>query len=65
MTLGKLGDRLVNSDNLQVSMEVTVSEVPRSIGDIPQYFVLKSLYDLGVAFFGTAQKLNSISPYWF
>lgn len=36
MTLGKIGDRLVNSVNLQVSMEVTVLGGPRSIDDIPQ-----------------------------
>lgn len=54
------GGSPVNNRNLNISKEVTVSNVPRNIGHVLLYIVLEYLnWDITIA--GTAQELNLVS----
>lgn len=53
--LGNFLDDLMHSPHLQVSMDVAVADVPKSICNVSQYFVLKYLTQL----FGILPNLNT------
>ena len=65
MALCESGDSLINSVHPKVSMQVTISDVPWRIGDIPQHVVLESLDSKDVTFAGTTPELYAIGPHWF
>jgi len=44
---------------LQVSVEVIVSNVPGCIDRVPEYFVLKSLYNVYITLFGATPELDT------
>jgi len=46
--------------HLQVSVEVSVSNVPGCIGHVPQYFVLESLYNLCITLSGATPQLDTV-----
>jgi hypothetical protein len=46
----------------QVSVVVIVSNVPECIGNVPEYFVLESLYNVYIALFGATQGLGTVCP---
>jgi len=51
-----------NRFHFEVSMEVSVPNVPRCINDVPEYFVLESLYYSSVAWFRASPLLYGIGP---
>jgi hypothetical protein len=46
----------------QVSVEVTVSDVPGFIDNAPEYFVLESLYNVYITLFGATPELDTVCP---
>ena len=50
MILCKSLDFARHNVHFQVSVKVTVSNVPGSIDNVPKYFVLESLYDVYISF---------------
>jgi hypothetical protein len=44
--------------HLQVSVEVTVSNVPGYVDHVPEYFVLESLYNVSITLFGATPELD-------
>jgi hypothetical protein len=51
MLLSGLSNSTRNHLHLRVSMEIGVSDIPRSIIDVPKYLVLKLLNDVSVGLF--------------
>jgi len=48
--------------HFQVSVEVTVPNVPGCIDNIPKYFVLESLYNVYITLFGATSQLDTVCP---
>ena len=48
--------------HFQVSVKVTVSNVPGCIDNVPKYFVLKSFYDVYITLFGATPQLDTVCP---
>jgi hypothetical protein len=48
--------------HFQVSVKVTVSNVPGCIDNVPKYFVLESLYDVYISLFGATPQLDTVCP---
>jgi hypothetical protein len=48
--------------HLQVSVEVNVSNVPGCIDNVPEYFVLESLYNVFITLFGATPQLDTEYP---
>jgi hypothetical protein len=48
--------------HLQVSVEVIVSDVPGCIDNVPEYFVLESLYNVCITLFGATPDLDTVCP---
>ena len=46
-------------------MEVIVSNVPGCIDHVPEYFVLKSLYNIYIALLDATPELDTVCPYRF
>ena len=53
MLLCKSLDFARHNVHFQVSVKVTVSNVPECIDNVPKYFVLESLYDVYISLFGS------------
>jgi hypothetical protein len=45
---------------LQVSVEVIISNVPGCIDHVPEYFVLKYLYNIYIALLGATPELDTV-----
>jgi len=48
--------------HLQVSVQIIVSNVPTCVGQVPEYFVLESLYNVYVILFGASPELDIVCP---
>jgi len=48
--------------HLQVSVEVTVPNVPGCNDNVPKYFVLESLYNVYITLFGATLQLDTVCP---
>jgi len=46
--------------HLQVSVQVIVSNVPGCIDHVPEYFVLKLLYNVCITLFGATPDLDTV-----
>jgi len=51
--------------HLQVSVEVIVFNVPGCTDHVPEYFFLKSLYNIYIALLGATPQLDTVCPYSF
>ena len=60
MLLSELSNLIRNHLHLKVPTEVGVSDIPRSINDVPKYLVLKSLKDVNVALFRATLQLYAV-----
>ena len=63
MAYGRFFDDLTDRLHSEISMEVSISNVPWCVYNAPQYLVLKSLYDVSVCLAGTPPQLDALSPY--
>jgi hypothetical protein len=48
--------------HFQVSVEVIVSDVPGYIDNVPEYFVLESLYNVYISLFSATPELDTLCP---
>jgi hypothetical protein len=48
--------------HFQVSVEVIISNVPVCIDNVPEYFVLESLYIVSISLFGATPDLDTTCP---
>jgi hypothetical protein len=62
MRLGELGDDICNQLNSEITMKVTISNVPQCGNNTLQYFVLVALNHLNIRITGTAPELDTITP---
>jgi len=60
--LCKFLDFASNNVHFQVSVEVTVPNVPGCIDNIPKYFVLESLYNVYITLFGLTPEFDTVCP---
>ena len=65
MLLSKSLDFARHNIQFQVSVEVIVSNLPGSIDNTREYFVLESLYNVYITLFGAAPQLDTVCPYGF
>ena len=65
MLLCKPMDFAGHNIHLQVSVEVIVSNVPGCIDHVPDYVVLKSLYNIYIALLGETPELDTVCRYSF
>jgi len=63
--LSKSLDFARHNIQFQVSVEVIVSNLPGSIDNTREYFVLESLYNVYITLFGAAPQLDTVCPYGF
>jgi len=56
MLLNELSSFIRKHFHLNVPMGVGVSDIPRCIKDVPEYLVLKWLYDVSVALFRASSQ---------
>ena len=62
MLLCKSLDFARHNVHFQVTVKVTVSNVPECIDNVPKYFVLESLYDVYITLFGATPQLDTVCP---
>ena len=62
MILCKSLDFARHNVHFQVSVKVTVSNVPGCIDNISKYFVLESLYDVYITLYGATPDLDTVCP---
>jgi hypothetical protein len=48
--------------HFQVSVEVIVSNVPGCTDNVPEYFVLESLYNVYITLSGSTPELDTVCP---
>ena len=63
MFLSELSNFIRNHLHLKVPREVSVSDVPRCIKDVPKYLILKSLNDVNVALSRASPQLYAEVPH--
>lgn len=61
----KSPDVVSNRFYLKVSRNFIISEVPRSINNLLENFISKSMYHIDATSLSTPPELNIMHPYWF
>jgi hypothetical protein len=61
MRLGELSDDICNRLDSEITMKVTISNVPRCVNNRLQYFVLVALNHLNIGFTSAAPELDNIT----
>jgi hypothetical protein len=64
MRLGELSDDICNRLDSEITMKVTISNVPRYVNNALQYFVLVAWNHLNIRITGAAPELDTTTPNW-
>jgi hypothetical protein len=64
MRLGELSDDICNCLDSEITMKVTISNVPRCVNNTLQSFFLVALNHLNIGFTSAAPELDTITPNW-
>jgi hypothetical protein len=64
MRLVELSYDICNRLDSEITMKVTISNVPRCVNSTLQYFVLVALDHSNIRIIGAAPELDTITPSW-